>query len=192
MPTQKLQIILWPIRPRKTIKALIFLLLYSSGAVSQKTAPNAPDSIVNDLLRKLIDQDEINRDIGIRYLHLDSTEVQENATIKSDSSFSFGSHVFWIVSYAALVNCQNKDLIEYKKESRVFENRLQLESISDFDPSGDHIRQTAFKIKGNTVYVYENYYRIRNEDLVLDKKQSTFSAFRLPDLTPVFKGKPLP
>jgi len=166
MARHKLEIVLWPIRPRKIIKVLLFLLLYSFGAVSQETAPNVPDSIVKDLLRKLLDHDKIDRDIGIRYLHLDSIVVQpENPIIESDSSFSFGSHVFWIVSYAALVNCQNKDLIEYNKESQLFANRMRLESIRDFDPSGDHTRQTAFKIKGNTIYVYENYYMIRNEPL---------------------------
>jgi toxin YoeB len=93
------------------------------GAVSQKAAPNAPDTIVSNLLDKLTDHDEIARDIAIKYLHLDSIELQENPSIRSDSSFSFGSHIFWIVSYAALINCENKELIEYKKESRVFAKR---------------------------------------------------------------------
>lgn len=179
-------------RPRKRINVVIFLLLFSSAAVSQKVVPNASDTIVNHLLQRLADHDEIDRDIAIKYLHLDSLELQENPAIQCDSSFSFGSHIFWIVSFAAVINCEYKRLIEFKKESGEFENRLRLETNCDFDLSGDHTTQTAFKIKGNMLYVYENCFNIRNEDLVLDKKHSTYSAYRFPGLTAVFIGKPLP
>jgi hypothetical protein len=180
------------IRPRNTIKVIISLLLFSSSAISQKTAANVSDTMVSNLLSKLTDHDKIDRDIAIKYLHLDSIELQENPAIQSDSSFSFGPDVFWIVSYAAVVNCEYKVLIEYKKESGVFYNWLLIETNCDFDPSGDHTTQTAFKIKGNMLYVYKNYYRIRNEDLVLNKKHSTYCAYRFPDLKAVFIGKPLP
>ena len=175
----------------KFFHSILFLLLFSSGAFSQMNAPNASDTTVSNLLRQLIDHDEIDRGIAIKYLHLDSAELQENAAIHSDSSFSFDSHTFWIVSFAAGVNCSFKELIEYKKESRSFENRLLIETTCDFDFSGDHTIQRAFKIKGNMLYVYRNYYRIKNEDLVLDKKHSTYSAYRLPGLTAVFVDNPL-
>lgn len=181
-----------PIRRTKTIKVIISLLLFSSSAISQKTAATVSDTMVSNLLTKLTDHNEIDRDIAIKYLHLDSIELQENPAIQSDSSFSFGSHIFWIVSYAAVVNCEYKELIEYKKESRVFYNWLLIETNCDFDPSGDHTTQTAFKIKGNMLYVYKNYYRIRNEDLLLNKKRSTYCAYRFPDLSAVFIAKPLP
>ena len=160
--------------------AIIFLLLLSSPAVSQK-----PDSTINDLLRQLTNHDEIDRHQAIKYLHLDSTELQENPAIRSDSSFSFGSHIFWIISYGAVVNCSNKALIEYNEESRIFKNRLLIDTDCDFDLSGDHTTQIHFKIKGNVLYVYNNYYKIRNEDLVLDKKRSTYIAYRLPQLTSI-------
>jgi hypothetical protein len=175
----------------KFFHSILFLLLFSSGAFSQTTAPNAPDTMVSNLILQLIDHDEIDRGIAIKYLHLDSGELQENAAIHSDSSFSFDSHTFWIVSFGAVVNCSNKGLIEYKKESRSFENRLLIETSCDFDFSGDHTIQRAFKIKGNMLYVYKNYYRVKNEDLVVDKKHSTYSAYRLPGLNAVFVGKPL-
>lgn len=183
---------LFQTRLRKRINAIIILLLLSSAATSQNDGPNRSDTMVSNLLGKLTDHDEIDRDIAIRYLHLDSTELQENPAIHSDSSFSFGSHIFWIVSYAAMVNCGYKELIEYKKASRVFENKLLIETNCDFDPSGDHTTQTAFKIKGNILYLYKNYYKIRNEDLVLVKKRSTYSAYRFPTLIAMFIRKPLP
>jgi hypothetical protein len=178
--------------PRKRINIIIFLLLFSSAAVSQKITPNSSDTIVNYLLQSLADHDEIDRDMAIKYLHLDSFELQENPSIRCDNSFSFGSHIFWIVSFAAAINCEYKRLIEFKKDSGAFENRLRLETDCDFDLSGDHTTQTAFKIKGNMLYLYNNYFNIRNEDLVLVKKYSTYSAYRFPSLTVVFIGKPLP
>jgi hypothetical protein len=57
------------IRPRKTIKVIIFLLLFSSTAISQKTVANLKDTMVSNLLSKLTDHDEIARDIAIKYLH---------------------------------------------------------------------------------------------------------------------------
>ncbi len=175
---------------RKKISLILILLLLSFGAFPQKTA-NTPDPIVSDLLLKLRDHEEIDKDVAIKYLHLDSIFFQENPGIHSDSSLTFGSHIFWFVKFAAVVNCEHVWLIEYKKGSQIFENRLHIESVCDFDLSGDHTGQTHFKIKGNMLYVYENYYRIKDEDLVLVKKKSTYSAYRFPDLTAVFKKKPL-
>lgn len=179
------KIIHWHINP------VIFILLFSSGAFSQVTAANAPDSILSDLLGKLQAHEEIDRDIAVKYLHLDSIFFQENAGIHSDSSLTFGSHIFWFVNYAAVVNCEHTWLIEYETGSRVFKNWLHIKTVCDFDPSGDHTGQTHFKIKGSILYVYDNYYRIRNLDLVLDKKKSTYSAYRLPDLSIIFKKNPL-
>ena len=65
------------------------------------------------------------------------------------SSFFIGSGIFWIISYGAVVNCQNKDLIEYKKESQGFKNRIQLEAVCDYDFSGDHSTQVTYKIRNN-------------------------------------------
>ena len=149
------------------------------------------DTNITDLLRKLENHEEIDRDAAVKYLHLDSVFFQEYAGIHSDSSLTFGNHIFWFVKYAALVNCEHVRLIEYEASSRVFRNRIKLKSICDFDSSGDHTGQTDFKISGSILYVYDNYYRIKDEDLVLDKKKSRFSAYRLPDFTIVFKGKPL-
>jgi hypothetical protein len=123
------------IRPGKLCTGILFLLLYSWGAFSQSPLLHVPDSMVNYLFRSLNDHEEIDRDIAIKYLHLDSFRLQENPGIHSDSSFSFGSHLFWIVSYAGIVNCAFKELIEYNKESRVFADPLELESDCDFDCS---------------------------------------------------------
>ena len=196
------------------MKAIIFLLLLSTAAapqkpnasqnptvsenptVSQKSTasqnPTAPDSTLTDLLRQLTNHDEIDKDIAIKYLHLDSTSLQKNPAIHSDSSFSFGSHLFWIVSYAAVVNCSYKQLIEYNEGSQVFKNRLLIETDCDYDFSGDHTTQIKFRIKGNILYLYNNYYKIRNEDLVLDKKHSTYKTYRFPELTPISPSSPAP
>lgn len=178
-------------RLRNLSSLILFLLMLSSVVFSQTKSSNAPGSLVADLLHKLNDHEDIDKDVAVKYLHLDSIFFQEDPGIHSDSSLTFGQYTFWFVKFAAVVNCEHVWLIEYKKGSRVFENRLHIESVCDFDLSGDHTGQTHFKIKGNMLYVYENYYRIKNDDLVLVKKKSTYSAYRFPDLTSVFKKRPL-
>jgi len=176
---------------KKPIAVIIFFLL-SLSVFSQTNLPNTPDSIIENLLGQLNVQQDIDKNIAARYLNIDSFEMQQDPIIHSDSPFSFGSHTFWIVSYGAFVNCQYKRLIEYKTGSKVFRNRLLVETDCDVDFSTDHVQQTKFKTKGNILYVYENYYKIKDEDLVLVRKKSTYSAFRLPDLVSVFKNKPVP
>ena len=90
-----------------------------------------------------------------------------------------------------MVNCGFKVLIEYKKESRVFSEPLQIESDCDYDLSGDNTSKKAFKIIGSTLYVYDYCYKIKNEDIVLITKLSRYSAFRFPNLTLIFKDRPL-
>ena len=172
-------------------KIFLALILFNSFQYGMSQTMTIQDTIITDLLRKMENHEEIDRDAAVKYLHLDSIFFQENTGIHSDSSLTIGNHIFWFIKYAAVVNCEHMRLIDYDLASGVFRNRIKLKSICDFDPSGDHTGQTDFKIRGRVLYVYDNSYRIKNEDLVLDKKKSRFSAYRLPDFTIIFKGKPL-
>ena len=170
---------------------VLFLLLGTSGAFSQIAASKAPDSVISQLYQDILEHNEINREIAIKYLHLDSFYLAaENNMIHSDSLFFIGSHVFAIISYAAQVNCGNKQLIEYKKDANVFINRLLISSICDFDLTGNHTSQIDYKFKGNKLYIFRNYYRIKNEDLIIVRKESTFSVYGLPNLNVIILKKP--
>jgi hypothetical protein len=143
-------------------------------------------------LRRLNDQKEIDKLDAVRYLHLDSTFFQENPAIHSDSTLKLGSRFLWWVTFAAVVNCSETWLVPFDPNSRVFGQPVQVIKDCDFDPSGGHTRQTHYRKRGGLLYVYDNAYWIKGDDLVPDKKRSRYSAFRLPELTILFKGKPVP
>lgn len=168
----------------------ILSLLISFTALSQPPAPLTSTQVIYELQIKLNAQSEIDRDTAIKYFHLDSMELQEYSGLHSESSLVFGSHPFWIVSYAANTNCRFTRLIEYNKASKNFCAHMLLATDCDFDLSGDHTYRTSYRVKANTLFVYENYYRIKDEDLVLVKKKSTYSAYQFPALTRLFEDKP--
>lgn len=118
---------------------------------------------------------------------LPRTGSEEN-TVSVDSLFNVDRRTFIIVKFYGAINCEHKVLIEYKNDLSIFINLLHIYQVCDFDISGHHTIQRVYKFHDNKLYVYNNYYKIERELLVIDKKESDFIIYELPSLK-VIKSK---